>query len=303
VGFCVFPQPFAFRIVTGGVYSRFQELISFYSGCPKHFTIVAQSNLPYQRETNPSTMSESDKPTSKEDAAPKKTGFFDGFVNAAQKKTSMEGMVDNAIRTCKYALNPNSPGVPKKLLEVCSGVAILNSAQAGFLVSASGGTGIILRRDMDTGKWSPPSAIGSGGVGFGLVFGADLKDILIVLIDEASVKTLSGEAQVKLGGQMGVAVGPLGREVEGGFALSNKGAGMTFTYTYSKGLFAGINMEGAVLGARNAENKTFYGKDDISPEEILFKEGSVTVPEASAGKVEELQKLLTLMEQGRSLEE
>jgi len=225
-----------------------------------------------------------------------------GFFAAASKRVSMESMIDNAIRCCKYALDPKSPGVPRKLLEVCSGVALLNTAQAGFVVSASGGTGVVMRRDESTGKWSPPSAIGVGGVGFGLVFGADVKDILIVLIDEASVKALSGEAQVKLGGQMGVAVGPIGREVEGGFNLSNKGAGMTFTYTYSKGLFAGINMEGALLAARGSENKKFYSAEAISPEDILFKEGSVTVPDYCKEKVDELHKLLSLMERGETLE-
>jgi len=242
--------------------------------------------------------------TAAADASSKKAGGMgSGFFNAATKKASMEGMIDNAIRTCKYALDPKSPGVPRKLLEVCSGVAVLNTAQAGFLVSASGGTGVVMRRNMSTGQWSPPSAIGTGGVGFGLVFGADVKDILIVLIDESSVRALSGEAQVKLGGQMGVAVGPLGREVEGGFNISNKGAGMTFTYTYSKGLFAGINMEGAVIGARGAENKKFYSfEGTVSPEDILFKDGSVTVPANAADKVNELHRLLSLMEKGETVE-
>ena len=62
----------------------------------------------------------------------------------------------------------------------------------------------------------------------------------MVLIDDAAVKALSGEAQVKLGGQLAIAVGPLGREAEGAFNVSYKGAGMTLTYSISKGLFAGI---------------------------------------------------------------
>ena len=58
-----------------------------------------------------------------------------------------------------------SPGVPRRLLEVRSGVALISTVEAGFFVSGSGGTGIVLRRDVQTGKWSPPSAIGTAGVG------------------------------------------------------------------------------------------------------------------------------------------
>lgn len=214
-------------------------------------------------------------------------------------RLSMEGMIDNAIRVCNYLLDPKSPGVPRRLLEVCSGVALISSVEAGFFVSGSAGTGIVLRRDIKTGKWSPPSAIGSGGVGFGLVFGGELKDIVMVLIDDAAVNALSGEAQVKLGGQIAVAVGPLGREAEGAFNVSNKGAGMTLTYSISKGLFAGINLEGALVGARGGENKKFY-TSDASPRDILFNEGAVTIPEGS--RVAELHEKLTLMEQGKTME-
>lgn len=214
-------------------------------------------------------------------------------------RLSMQGMIDNAIRVCSYLLDPKSPGVPRRLLEVCSGVALVSTVQAGFFVSGSGGSGIVLRRDETTGKWSPPSAIGTGGVGFGLVFGAEIKDIIMVLIDESAVRALSGEVQVKLGGQLAIAAGPLGREAEGAFSVSNKGAGVTLTYSIAKGLFAGVNMEGALVGARTAENKKYYNSD-ASPQDILFKEGAVEIPEGS--RIATLHQKLTLMEKGMTEE-
>jgi lipid-binding SYLF domain-containing protein len=218
---------------------------------------------------------------------------------ASHGRLTMEGMIENAIRVCNYMLDPKSPGVPRRLLEVCSGVAFISTAEAGFFISASGGTGIVIRRDESTGKWSPPSAIGTGGVGFGLAFGAEVKDIVMVMIDEAAVRALSGEVQVKLGGQMAIAAGPIGREAEGAFTLSNKGAGMTFTYSIVKGLFAGINMEGAIVGARKAENKKFYNSD-ASPHDILFTEGAVLIPDGS--HIPTLHQKLTLMEQGKTVD-
>jgi len=211
-------------------------------------------------------------------------------------RLSMEGMIDEAIRICNYMLDPSNPGIPRNLLQVCSGVALICAGEAAFFVSGSGGTGIVLRRDDRTDEWSPPSAIGLASVGLGLVVGAQKKDIIMVLVDDAAVNALSGEAQVALGAQIAVALGPVGRDYEGGFSLSNKGAGMTFTYSISKGLFAGFNLEGALVGASSGVNRKFYNSD-ASPHDILFEKGSVTAPAGS--RIPELQKKLTMMEQGR----
>eukprot|EP01083_Nonionella_stella_P046998 125823_1 len=136
------------------------------------------------------------------------------------------------------------------------------------------------------------------GVGFGLLVGAEVKDILILLIDDRSIESVSGEHQLKFGSQLGLTAGPIGRELGGDVNLSLERSDIALSYSFSKGLFAGINLEGAILGARSKVNKKFYGKE-VKPKEILF-DRNVTIPENSG--IEELHKKLDLMKAGETLE-
>ena len=86
-----------------------------------------------------------------------------------------------------------------------------------------------------------------------LLFGADIKDVILVLIDDVAVNAMSATNQVKLGGEVGVAIGPVGREMEGSFNVSGKGSGVVLSYTFSKGLFGGVGMEGAFIRGRVGE--------------------------------------------------
>lgn len=211
-------------------------------------------------------------------------------------RTTMEGMIWNANHVLDMALDPNSKGIPRDLLEGCKGVALISVVELGFVFSGTGGTGVILARGKDK-KWSPPSAIGMGGVGFGALFGAAIKDVLVLLIDDESVQAMAANNQIKLGGEIGVAIGPVGREMEGQFNFSGKGAGMALTYTFSKGLFGGAGVEGAVLRGRGKENERFYGQP-ATPTEILL-EGKVTAPEGKG--IEDLHRKLELMRRGKTL--
>lgn len=167
-------------------------------------------------------------------------------------RTTLEGMIINASCILDQALDPNCKGIPRRLLEGCKGVAIISVVEAGFIFSGHVGTGVLLAKKQD-GSWSPPSALGLAGVGFGALFGATVKDLIIVLVDEEAINAFTAMNQVKLGGEVGVAIGPVGREMSGDYNISGKGAGLALTYTFSKGLFAGIGLEGAIIRGRASE--------------------------------------------------
>lgn len=98
-------------------------------------------------------------------------------------------------------------------------------------------------------------------------------------MDDTTLDTLSGEHQVKIGGQIAATIGPMGREAEVAFNISEKGAGGTYTYTFSKGVFGGISLETAIMNVRSKENERFYGKA-AKAKEILWED----VVEAPKGK-------------------
>eukprot|EP00545_Synedropsis_sp_CCMP1620_P005565 CAMPEP_0119003008 /NCGR_PEP_ID=MMETSP1176-20130426/289_1 /TAXON_ID=265551 /ORGANISM="Synedropsis recta cf, Strain CCMP1620" /LENGTH=253 /DNA_ID=CAMNT_0006954561 /DNA_START=159 /DNA_END=920 /DNA_ORIENTATION=+ len=190
----------------------------------------------------------------------------------------MAGMIWNANHVLSSALDPKTNGVPHKLFEQdLKGIVLLSTIEAGFIFSGNVGTGLLMARS--EGKWSPPCAVGLTGVGWGFIAGASLKDVMVFLFDDATVASIAGDAGIKFGAQGELTLGPAGRNADLSLNLSNKGVGSSVAISFSKGLFGGISIEGAVVGARSAVNETFYGKA-VTPLQILYDD-TVTIPEKS----------------------
>jgi lipid-binding SYLF domain-containing protein len=187
--------------------------------------------------------------------------------------------------------------IPKGLFEKARGIAIISSIEAGFVFSGNLGTGIVIVKDED-GEWSPPSAIGLTGMGWGLLIGASLKDIVLFLFDDLTVDTLAGDVGLKFGAQGELTVGPFGRAADISVNLSkNGGVGSTFALAHTRGLFAGLSLDGALLGCREGVNQQFY-RTRTSPRGILF-EGAVEVPEDTW--LPEVYERLTWLEKQNSV--
>ncbi|XP_061282778.1 SH3 domain-containing YSC84-like protein 1 isoform X4 [Bos javanicus] len=100
--------------------------------------------------------------------------------------------------------------IPAHVIAKAKGLAILSVIKAGFLVTARGGSGIVLARLPD-GKWSAPSAIGIAGLGGGFELGIEVSDLVIILNYDRAVEAFAKGGNLTLGGNLTVAVGPLGR--------------------------------------------------------------------------------------------
>jgi lipid-binding SYLF domain-containing protein len=159
-------------------------------------------------------------------------------------------------------------------------LAILTVTKAGFIVSGRGGKGIVVART-DTG-WSGPSAIGTGGVGFGFQAGAQVTELVIVLNTPAAVDAFTHGGSFTLGGNLSVTAGPIGRDAEAQVGLQS----IMYSYSRSQGLFGGLSVEGLVIATRNEDNAAYYGKP-VTAKEILSGKAK---PPAGAQK---LQKILS----------
>ncbi|XP_063644944.1 SH3 domain-containing YSC84-like protein 1 isoform X3 [Pan troglodytes] len=142
--------------------------------------------------------------------------------------------------------------IPAHVIAKAKGLAILSVIKAGFLVTARGGSGIVVARLPD-GKWSAPSAIGIAGLGGGFEIGIEVSDLVIILNYDRAVEAFAKGGNLTLGGNLTVAVGPLGRNLEGNVALRSSAA--VFTYCKSRGLFAGVSLEGSCLIERKETNR------------------------------------------------
>ncbi|RAL67043.1 hypothetical protein DID88_007823 [Monilinia fructigena] len=139
------------------------------------------------------------------------------------------------------------------------------------------GNGVVVARLSD-GSWSAPSAIGIGGAGVGGQIGFELTDFVFILNDAAAVRTFSQAGSLTLGGNVSVAAGPVGRNAEAAGAASMKGVAGVFSYSKTKGLFAGVSIEGSAIIERRDANEKLYGRR-FTAAELLG--GAVRAPPAA----------------------
>lgn len=118
------------------------------------------------------------------------------------------------------------------------------------------------------GTWSAPSAIGTVGGGFGGQIGFELTDFVFILNDASAVKTFAQVGSLTLGGNVSIAAGPVGRNAEAAGAASLKSVSGIFAYSKTKGLFAGVSLEGSVLIERRDANEKMYGRK-LTARELL----------------------------------
>ncbi|CAB4254535.1 Lsb3p [Maudiozyma barnettii] len=157
--------------------------------------------------------------------------------------------------------------IPPDVLKKAKGLAIITVLKAGFLFSGRAGSGVIVAR-LGDGTWSAPSAIAMAGAGAGGLVGIELTDFVFILNTPEAVKSFSEFGTITLGGNVSVSAGPLGRNAEAAASASAGGVSAVFAYSKSKGLFAGVSVEGSVIVERREANRKFYG-DNCKTKQIL----------------------------------
>src|SRR5262245_6583510 len=144
--------------------------------------------------------------------------------------------------------------------------------RGAFVVGASGGSGVLLARDLVKGGWSPPAFYTMSAGSFGLQAGADASEVLLVVKTHAGLERFYGGGTFKLGADSGLSVGPLG---EGG----TYGLDMV-SFARSKGAFLGLSLSGFAISASSDANEAYYGVA-VKPEQILAN-GPITNSGADA---------------------
>jgi len=145
-------------------------------------------------------------------------------------------------------------GIPTRILRDAKGLAIIKVVKVGLGLSGKGGEGVVVAR---TGQgWSGPSFVGTGGAGWGTQIGAQVTDFVFVLNSDAAVRAFSRDGNVTLGADASAAAGPVGRDAQAGVTPTSA----IYTYSRSKGLFAGASLEGSVIATQKTANARYYGR-------------------------------------------
>ena len=142
--------------------------------------------------------------------------------------------------------------------------------RGGFIFGGSGGSGALLAQNRETGKWSDPAFYTMGSVSFGLQIGADSTEIILLVMSDKGMDSMLSK-EFKLGGDVTLAAGPIGRSAKAQTAD-------ILAYGRSKGAFAGLAIDGAVIAPRYEWNNTYYGKE-VTLVDILINQ-TVTNPKA-----------------------
>ncbi|UCE42050.1 MAG: lipid-binding SYLF domain-containing protein [Candidatus Aminicenantes bacterium] len=187
---------------------------------------------------------------------------------AQEKSKEIERVVD-AVEVFKRLVNIPEEGIPEALLSKAEAIAVIPGFwKAAWGIGGRHGKGVILVRKTER-EWSYPAFISMTGGSVGFQIGVQRADVILVFKNKRSVKNIA-EGKFTLGADVGLAAGPVGRKGEASTDIAFKDE--IYSYSESKGLFAGISIEGASLSMDNDANALFYRDFNLSVEDILTKD-------------------------------
>jgi SH3 domain-containing YSC84-like protein 1 len=180
----------------------------------------------------------------------------------------LDGRMASCNLVLRNALEMPDSGIPGDLLHRCRGLAIFPGViRLGLLVGASYGSGVVLRKDENTQAWSKPTFFIIKGGSLGVQIGAQATDLILLFMSEESVERLLEERFI-LGADISVSAGPVGREASAETNLKFESG--ILSYSRSRGLFAGLALNGASLQPDALANETYHGTG-VTVQDVLYE--------------------------------
>ena len=178
--------------------------------------------------------------------------------------------------------------IPADLLKITEGIIIVPKLiNAGFVLAGKRGKGIAMVK-LEDGSWSNPVFVTITGGSVGFQAGIQAVDLVLIFKSRETLQNI-GEGSFTLGGDISVTAGPLGRSSTA--STDYKLEAEVYSYSRSKGLFAGISLSGSAISVDDKANKSFYGNDNTSQE--LFSNAT----ENTTPSVAEMKSVLKNMYQ------
>jgi lipid-binding SYLF domain-containing protein len=186
-----------------------------------------------------------------------------------REQARVQALVDRARITLKEFIgNPNYAWLNENL-DRAKGVLIFPEIlKGGFILGGSGGTGVFLVRDEKTGTWGEPAFYTLSSFTFGFQIGGEKTELVMLAMTEKAIDSLLTNS-FKFGGDVSVAVGPMGIGTKMVPDILEVSADF-YSFAKSKGLYAGLNLEGSVISVRNGLNRAYYGKA-VTPADVIVR--------------------------------
>jgi lipid-binding SYLF domain-containing protein len=202
-------------------------------------------------------------------------GTFSSTVFAADREIKVDDRLNASAETLTEMMRAADKGIPQDLIDKARCVVVIpGMKKAGFIFGAEEGRGFAVCR-RPGGSWSAPAAVRTEGGSVGFQIGASETDVVLLVMNEGGMKHLLSD-KFTVGGDASAAAGPVGREAT---ALTDAAMNAEMlSYSRSRGLFAGISLQGATLRPDGESNRVLYGHEATN-REILT--GDFKIPVAA----------------------
>jgi len=201
----------------------------------------------------------------------------------ASDKAKLDERLTNASAVVNEIMSTPDKGIPSSILSGAHCVVVIPSFKKGaFVVGAQYGQGVATCRTPR--GWSSPVFVQLAGGSVGFQWGGQATDLVLVAMNQNGLQDML-KNKFKIGGDAAASAGPVGRNAQAGtdWKLNSE----FLTYSRSKGLFAGIDLDGTVLSQNQDDTRTFYGAD-IPYEQVL--KGNKATPADAQGFVRTVAK-------------
>jgi SH3 domain-containing YSC84-like protein 1 len=182
------------------------------------------------------------------------------FAQAEQRK-----LVSAATLTISgFLSDPDMPWLRNNFNRAKAVLIAPKVTRAGFIIGGSGGRALVLARDAKTGKWAGPAfyVLVTGSVGFQA--GVSVSETVSLVMTEKGVNSLLSSS-FKMGGDVSVAAGPIGSGAKSDLVAD------FVSFSRSKGIYGGLNLDGTVASTADTWNRLYYGRVASAPD-ILIRE-------------------------------
>ncbi|MDR3321932.1 MAG: lipid-binding SYLF domain-containing protein [Synergistaceae bacterium] len=175
----------------------------------------------------------------------------------AQAETQHEKHINMSTKLLRDMQNQKDASSLSDTFKSARGVAIFpRVVQAGLGIGGMSGEGVVFVKQDD--GWGGPSFASIVGGSFGLQIGVKEVGLVLVIINDDGLLAFTGGKSFKLGGDVSVAAGPVGRDAQA--ATDSRAKASIYSYSMSKGLFAGLALSGSTINVNGDANKAYWGK-------------------------------------------
>jgi lipid-binding SYLF domain-containing protein len=187
-------------------------------------------------------------------------------ATGAHAQAREEGKLLLASQVLEEQRDAGDRRIPSWLLERAYGIAVIpDLTKIAFFAGGRRGNGVLVIRDKD-GRFTNPIFVTLTGGSFGFQWGVQSTDIVLVFTTRKGVEGITG-GKVTLGGDASVSAGPVGRESSASTDMTFKAE--VYSYSRSRGVFAGLAIDGSVISIDDDENDAFYRKKDVTASDII----------------------------------